>query len=110
MDSEISRAAETESQASHNDAMSQGPISFDHTKRTISRAYTRSARAIGDTYNHAMTYGRENPGKTTLLAFGIGLGVGMLLLGSRRHSRVRRYGEPIVSALSNMAMEFIRKF
>ncbi len=108
MESEMNRPAESESQAGGN-GMSQGSAIFDHAKRTMSHAYDRSARVIGDSYSHAVAFGRQNPGKTSLIAFGIGVGVGMFLLGSRRHSRVRRYGEPIVNALSNVAMEFVRK-
>ncbi len=107
METEMNRPAAPESQAGH-DGMSQGSAAFDQAKRTMNQAYDKSARAIGDTYNQALAFGRQNPGKATLIAFGIGVGVGMLLLGSRRHSRIRRYGEPIVNALSNMAMEFVR--
>ena len=42
------------------------------------------------------------------IAFGVGIGIGMLLLGSGKRSRMSRYGEPIVNALSNMALEFVR--
>ena len=108
MESEMNRPAEPESQTGGN-GMSQGFAVFDHAKRTMSHAYDRSAHAIGDGYSQALAFGRQNPGKTTLIAFGIGIGVGMFLLGSRRHSRVRRYGEPIVNALSNMATEFVRR-
>jgi len=74
----------------------------------MSKVYDKSARAIGDTYGQAVAYGRKNPGKTAAIAFGIGVGLGMLLLGSKRRSRMRRYGEPVVNALSHMAKEFVR--
>lgn len=90
------------------DIMNQGSRSFDETKEAMRQAYEKSARSLGHTYGQALEYGRQNPGKATLIAFGIGIGVGLLLLGSARRSRVSRYGEPIVNALSNMAMEFIR--
>jgi ElaB/YqjD/DUF883 family membrane-anchored ribosome-binding protein len=93
---------------SAEDVMGRGSRAYEETKRTMGNAYERSARAIGETYDHALEYGRHNPGKAALIAFGIGVGVGMLLLGSGRRSRVSRYGEPIVNALSNMALEFIR--
>jgi ElaB protein len=54
-----------------------------------------------------MTYGRENPGKITLIAFGAGLGLGLLLASSRR-SRSTRYAEPVVNALSDIALEYFR--
>ena len=90
------------------DAMNQSSRTFDETKEAMRQAYERSARSIGRTYDQAVEYSRHNPGKTALIAFGVGVGVGMLLLGSGRRSRVSRYGEPIVNALSNMAIEFIR--
>lgn len=108
MESEMNRPIEPESRAGGN-GMSQDSAIFDHAKRSMSHAYDRSARVIGDGYSQALAFGRQNPGKTTLIAFGVGIGVGMFLLGSRRHSRVRRYGEPVVNALSNMAREFVRK-
>ena len=57
-----------------------------------------------------MTYGRENPGKLTLIAFGAGIGIGLLLAGSLGggRSRTNRIAEPIVGALSQVAMEFFR--
>ena len=108
MESEINRPAEPESQAAC-DGTSRGSAAFNRTRQTMQHAYDKSSRAIGDTYNQALAFGRQNPGQATLIAFGIGVGVGMLLLGSsKRQSRVRRYGAPIVNALSNMAIEFIR--
>jgi hypothetical protein len=107
MESEMNRPPEPEPPIAH-EATNRGSEAFNSTKRPMSQAYDRSARALGDTYDHALAYGRQNPGKTALIAFGIGVGVGVFLLGSRRHSRVRRYGEPIVNVLSNVAREFIR--
>lgn len=93
---------------STEDVMSQGQRVYDETRRAVGTAYDRSAHAIHETYDHALEYGRNNPGKALLIAFGIGVGFGVLLVGSGRRSRVSRYGEPIVNALSNMAREFIR--
>jgi ElaB/YqjD/DUF883 family membrane-anchored ribosome-binding protein len=105
---EYNRPASEPGSPSARDTTNQGSKSFDETKEAMRRAYESSARSIGHTYDQALEYSRHNPGKTALIAFGIGVGVGMLLLGSGRRSRVSRYGEPIVNALSNMAMEFIR--
>jgi len=90
------------------DVINQGSRTFDETKEAMKQAYEKSARSIGHTYNQALEYSRHNPGKTALIAFGVGVGVGMLLLSTGRRSRVSRYGEPIVNALSNMALEFVR--
>ena len=64
---------------------------------------------LTDTYDQAMVYGKENPGKLTLIAFGAGIGIGVLVasgLGGRR--RNSRFTEPIVNALSQVALEFFR--
>jgi ElaB/YqjD/DUF883 family membrane-anchored ribosome-binding protein len=93
---------------SAENVMNQTSKTYQETKRKFGSAYDRSAHAIEQKYDQAMDYGRNNPGKTVLVAFGVGLGVGMLLLGPSRRSRMSRYGEPIVNALSNIALEFIR--
>ena len=98
---------ETEMNTAQN-ILNQGARAFDETKDRIGEAYGRSARAISHKYDQALDYGRQNPGKAAMIAFGVGIGVGILLLGSRRRSRVSRYGEPVVNALSNMAREFIK--
>jgi ElaB/YqjD/DUF883 family membrane-anchored ribosome-binding protein len=93
---------------SAQDILNHGSRVFDETKRAATRAYDRSAKKIGETYDHALAYGRHHPGKTAIIAFGIGVGVGVFLLGANRRSRVSRYGEPLVNALSDLAIEFIR--
>jgi ElaB/YqjD/DUF883 family membrane-anchored ribosome-binding protein len=107
MESEMNRPDESRSQSAQ-DITSRGTRAYEETKRAMGQAYDRSAKAIGQTYEQALDYGRHNPGKTALIAFGVGVGIGMLLLGSGRRSRISRYGEPIVNALSNMAMEFVK--
>jgi hypothetical protein len=100
MESEMNRNISGEPSPSGQNIMDQGARKMGHV-------YDKSARAINQTYDQAMDYGRNNPGKAVLIAFGAGIGLGMILLGSRR-SRMSRYGEPLVSALSNMALEYIR--
>jgi|WetSurMetagenome_2_1015567.scaffolds.fasta_scaffold398509_1 ElaB/YqjD/DUF883 family membrane-anchored ribosome-binding protein len=109
MESEMNRDLNNEpGSTSAKNIMDQTAQTYHETKRKMSQTYDRSAKAVGQTYDQAMDYGRNNPGKTVLVAFGVGLGVGMLLLGSSRRSRISRYGEPIVNALSTIAMEFIK--
>jgi ElaB/YqjD/DUF883 family membrane-anchored ribosome-binding protein len=109
MESEMNRNMTNEhGSSSAENILNQTAQTYQETKRKVGRAYDRSAQAIEQTYDHAMDYGRNNPGKTVMIAFGVGLGVGMLLLGSSRRSRMSRYGEPIVNALSNIAIEFMR--
>jgi len=88
----------------------QMEAAVDQTKRVVSDAYDKTSEALSNTYNQTLEYGRENPGKLTLVAFGAGIGIGILLasgLGNGR-SRTNRIAEPVVNALSQIAMEFFR--
>ena len=83
---------------------------YDQTVKAVSEAYDKTSEVISNTYDQTMTYGRANPGKLTLIAFGAGIGLGVLLasgLGGGR-SRNSRIAEPIVSALSQVALELFR--
>src|SRR5262252_4216681 len=80
----------------------------DQTKRVVTDAYDKTSEALSNTYNQTLEYGRENPGKLTLIAFGAGIGVGILLASGLAggRSRTNRIAEPVVTALSQIAMEF----
>jgi len=82
----------------------------DQTKRVVTDAYDKTSEALSNTYNQTLEYGRENPGKLTLIAFGAGIGVGILLASGLAggRSRTNRIAEPVVTALSQIAMEFFR--
>jgi hypothetical protein len=86
----------------------QSPI--DQTKQVVTDAYGKTSEALTNTYDQAMTFGREHPGQLTLIAFGAGIGIGLLLASSFSSGRStsQRYAEPVVSALSNVALEFFR--
>ena len=83
---------------------------IDQTKQVMSDAYEKTSEVLSNTYDKTVTYGRENPGTATLIAFGAGIGVGVLLAAalSGGRSRTNRIAEPIVNALSQVAMEFLR--
>jgi ElaB/YqjD/DUF883 family membrane-anchored ribosome-binding protein len=83
---------------------------YDQTVKAVSEAYDKTSEVLSNTYDQTMTYGRDNPGKLTLIAFGAGIGIGVLLasgLGGGR-SRNTRFAEPIVTALSQVALELFR--
>jgi hypothetical protein len=88
------------------DFLNRGSELYDQTKHTVTEAYDRTARTLTDGYEQAMTYGRENPGKMTMIALGIGFGLGLMMAG--RRSRAGRYAEPVINALSDIALEFVR--
>jgi ElaB/YqjD/DUF883 family membrane-anchored ribosome-binding protein len=96
-------------QAATQRALDTAQNAYEQTKQVVTDAYGKTSEALSNTYDQAMTYGRENPGKLTLIAFGAGIGIGVLLAsGFGGRSRTSRIAEPIVGALSQVAMEFFR--
>lgn len=83
---------------------------MDQARQAVNDVYERTTRSINGTYHQAMEYGRENPGTMTLIAFGAGVAVGLLIAGSFTSSRSRtsRIVPPIMNALSEIAEEFLR--
>ncbi|HXF40942.1 MAG TPA: hypothetical protein VN687_14590 [Blastocatellia bacterium] len=82
---------------------------MDQTRQAVSNAYEKTSETLSNTYDQAVTYGRENPGTFALIAFGAGIGIGVLLAsGLSGRSRMSRIAEPIVGALSQVALEFLR--
>lgn len=100
--SDISRATKDFSERSAE--------AYAQTKETVSEAYGKTTEVLNETYDWAMTYGRNNPGKTMLIALGAGAGIGFLLAsGSRKHARASSYVEPVVNAVSQFASELFRR-
>ena len=92
-----------------SDVSSGVQTAYDQTVKAVGEAYDKTSEVLTNTYDQTMTYGRDNPGKLTLIAFGAGIGIGVLLasgFSGRRNSN--RYTEPIVNALSQVALEFFR--
>lgn len=90
-------------------AREEGSGVAQSTVQAVTSAYDKTSQALTSTYDQAMTFGKEHPGQLTLIAFGAGIGVGLLLasLGGGR-SRTSRIAEPVVNAISQVAMEFFR--
>jgi ElaB/YqjD/DUF883 family membrane-anchored ribosome-binding protein len=82
---------------------------MDQMRQSVSEVYNRASHSMNETWEQAMEYGRENPGKATLIAFGAGVGVGLLLAnGFVTRSRSRRIVPPVMNALSEIAAEIFR--
>jgi len=90
--------------------LDRGAEVYGQAEKAVSDVYEKTAEAASKTYEQARSYSSENPGKTILIALGIGVGLGFLLgLGaSSRPTRSGRYAGPVVNALSEIALEFFR--
>jgi len=88
----------------------RGAEMIDQAKQKVSQVYDQTNKSLNEQYEKAMDYGRENPGKTTLIAFGVGVGVGLLVAGgfSAPRSRRGRMVEPVMNALSTLAHDLFR--
>lgn len=110
LSNDINAATDKASSAVHNatrqlaDSAAQ---TMDQAKQKAGDLYEQVNKTVNEQVNRAVDYTRENPGKTTLIAFGVGVGVGALLLGARGGSRGRRHRvvEPVVNAISTLAYE-----
>jgi len=88
----------------------RGAEILDQAKQKVTEVYDQANKSVTEQYTKAIDYSRENPGKTTLIAFGVGVGVGVLLLSSFSGSRSRRSRlmEPVMGVVSTLAREFLR--
>jgi hypothetical protein len=64
---------------------------------------------LSEQYERVIDYSRENPGTATLIAFGAGVGVGLLVAGRFKvRTRRNRLVEPVMNALSTLAYNLVR--
>lgn len=91
----------------------KGAEVIDHARENLGEAYDRAgevydraSRSVTESWDQAVEYGRKNPGTATLIAFGAGVGVGLLIAnGMNTRSRSQRIVPPIMNALSQIATE-----
>ena len=104
MDTEDSKFGQKPSMA--GEASQAVSDAYDKTSQVVGDAYDKTSEVVSGSYDQAMSYGRENPAKMTLIAFGIGVGVGLLLVAGSRGSRSGRFTQPLVHALQDIAGEY----
>jgi ElaB/YqjD/DUF883 family membrane-anchored ribosome-binding protein len=91
------------------DMRERGSEVVDQARQKVTDAYDRASRGVTETWGQAMGYSRENPAMATLIAFGVGIGVGVFLAGGfQTRNRSRRLIPPVMNALSEIADEFLR--
>ncbi len=91
----------------------RGAEMIDQMKQKAGEVYDQANKSLSEQYEKTINYGRENPGKTSLIAFGVGIGVGVLLVSNFSESRSRRSRrspmvEPVMRAVSTLARELFR--
>jgi ElaB/YqjD/DUF883 family membrane-anchored ribosome-binding protein len=78
---------------------------YDKTSEAVSDAYDKTSEKVSETYEKAREYSSEHPGATVLVAFGIGLGLGLLLAAGTTHRSHNRFAQPVINAISGVASE-----
>ncbi len=82
---------------------------YETASKTVKDTYDKTSRTVNETYGRVKSYSRENPGTATLIAFGAGIGVAMLLFGSRNpRSRAGRIVPPVINALKDVVSTLLR--
>jgi ElaB/YqjD/DUF883 family membrane-anchored ribosome-binding protein len=89
--------------------LEHGAEVLGQAQEAVSEVYDKTAQTVSETYAHVKRYGGKNPGKTMIIALGVGVGLGFLLgANSRRSGATGRFARPVVTALSDVALEFFR--
>jgi ElaB/YqjD/DUF883 family membrane-anchored ribosome-binding protein len=87
----------------------RGAEAYGQAQQAVSDAYDKTSEKVSETYEQVKSYSSDNPGKTILIALGIGVVLGFLLGSSTRRSGVTgRLARPVVNALSDIALDFWR--
>lgn len=90
------------------DLLNRGEMIYNQTKKSVTNGYDKTSRIMSRGYGYAGDYGRQNPGKMTLLILTAGLGLIYVLKTPSRHAQPNRYIRPVVDALTDIAQVFFR--
>lgn len=88
----------------------RGAEMMGQAKEKVSQVYDQANKNLTEQYEKAIGYSQENPGKTVLIVFSIGVAVGLTLANSLGDSRSRRgrVVEPVLGLVSTLAREYLR--
>jgi ElaB/YqjD/DUF883 family membrane-anchored ribosome-binding protein len=99
---------ETGSQSTTENLRERGAEAYGKAEQAVSDAYDKTSEKVSETYDKAREYSSEHPGTTVLVAFGIGLGLGLLLGAGTTHRSHNRFAQPVINAMSGVASELFR--
>lgn len=103
---QASRDRQSELSATYRDAEARVSETMNQASQVASEAWNRASSTVSNTYEHTLDYGRDNPGRVILIAFGAGVAVGLLLSSTApSRSRGQRIVPPVMNALSEIARE-----
>lgn len=88
-------------------AQGTGPDARPRRASDRRRGPDRAFRVVSDGVDQAVTYGREHPTQFTLMAFGAGVALGLVLASGARRRR-SHYPEIVIEALARTATEYFR--
>lgn len=81
---------------------------YEKASEKVGEAYKKTSEVMSGAYESGTSYVRENPAMTTLIALGVGVGIGLLLASSMQRPRYSRLTSPIVDAVYDMVNDYIR--
>lgn len=96
-DQTVADKASNAAHAAREQLKGRGAEMIDEVKKKASEVYDQANKSLSEQYEKSIDYGRENPGKTALIAFGVGIGVGLLMMSNFGESRRRRVVEPFMN-------------
>lgn len=100
---QVAGASESIDDADAQTILERGAEAYGQAEQAVGDVYDKTARAVSETYEQTRSYSSENPGKTILVALGVGVALGFFLGASSRHSRSGRFARPVVNVLSDIA-------
>ncbi|MDX9835172.1 MAG: hypothetical protein RBT36_08170 [Desulfobulbus sp.] len=103
----MNRAANAVEENSDKAANKAGE-SFEKVAPIAQELHKKTGGKVNNTYQHAKKYRVEHPGKILFIALGVGVGIGFILGQNTHPSSGTRYAKPIITAASDVAMQFFR--
>lgn len=82
--------------------------SFEKVAPIAQELHKKTGGTVNNTYQHAKKYRVKHPGKVLFITLGVGVGIGFILGQNTHPASGTRYAKPIITAASDVAMQFFR--